>query len=166
MTPSLDSAILVAGIGNIFLGDDGFGVEVIRRLSARSLPVSMMVFQDFGIRSVDLVYALHTPWKAVILVDAYAHGETPGHLQVLHITPDDIPTSAPVMDGHSLNPLIVLSMAKQQARTLPPVYLVGCQPLTFGPEEGSMELSAPVEAAIEQACDLVINLGYQLAQNE
>ncbi|WP_197648396.1 hydrogenase maturation protease [Sulfobacillus thermosulfidooxidans] len=166
MTPSMEPAILVAGIGNIFLGDDGFGVEVIRRLIGRPSLMPMLVFQDFGIRSVDLVYALHKPWKAVILVDAYAHGEKPGHLQVIHITEEDIPTSAPVMDGHSLNPLIVLVMAKQQVPDLPPVYLVGCQPLTFGPEEGLMELSAPVEAAIEGACHLITTLGHQLAQEE
>ena len=74
--------ILVAGIGNIFLGDDGFGVEVVRRLAARELPTSVRV-ADFGIRGFDLAYALQDGYETIILVDAYPHGQTPGTVSLV-----------------------------------------------------------------------------------
>ncbi len=75
----MNPTVLVAGIGNIFLGDDAFGVEVVRSLARRQLPEGVAV-RDFGIRGFDLAYALLDPWSAVILVDALPRGEVPGTL--------------------------------------------------------------------------------------
>jgi hydrogenase maturation protease len=149
-------SILVAGIGNIFLGDDGFGVEVVRRLATRNLPASVRV-ADFGIRGFDLAYALQDEYEATILVDACPHGEAPGTLYV--IEPDfksdgpDAPQT--VLEGHSMNPMSVLRMARAMNIEVNNVLLVGCEPETLGGEEGHMGLSAPIEASVEAAVELV-----------
>ena len=147
--------ILVAGIGNIFLGDDGFGVEVVRRLAARELPTSVRV-ADFGIRGFDLAYALQDGYETTILVDAYPHGQTPGTVSL--VEPDLGKLSEQeqgVVETHGMNPLNVLRMAVAMNGGLKKVLLVGCEPATFGGEEGRMGLSEPVEAAVEEAVKLV-----------
>jgi hydrogenase maturation protease len=152
--------ILVAGIGNIFLGDDAFGVEVARLLGDRKLPEAVRVV-DFGIRGFDLAYALQDGYQTTILVDACPHGEAPGTLYV--IEPDlkslDDPTAPQaVVEGHAMNPVNVLRMARAMNIELKNVLLVGCEPETLGGEEGQMGLSAVVEAALEDAVELVESL--------
>jgi hydrogenase maturation protease len=152
--------ILVAGIGNIFLGDDAFGVEVARLLGNRKLPAAVRVV-DFGIRGFDLAYALQDGYETTILVDACPHGEAPGTLYV--IEPDlkslDDPTAPrAVVEGHAMNPVNVLRMARAMNIELKNVLLVGCEPETLGGEEGQMGLSAVVEAALEEAVELVESL--------
>jgi hydrogenase maturation protease len=152
--------ILVAGIGNIFLGDDAFGVEVVRRLANRKLPESVRV-ADFGIRGFDLAFALQDGYETTILLDACPHGEAPGTLYV--IEPDlkilDDPDSPQaVIEAHAMNPVSVLRMAQAMNIELKNVLLVGCEPETLGGEEGQMGLSAAVEAAVEQAVQLVESL--------
>ncbi|HEX4664011.1 MAG TPA: hydrogenase maturation protease [Terriglobales bacterium] len=152
--------ILVAGIGNIFLGDDAFGVEVARLLGNRKLPEAVRVV-DFGIRGFDLAYALQDGYETTILVDACPHGEAPGTLYV--IEPDlkslDDPTAPQaVVEGHAMNPVNVLRMARAMNIELKNVLLVGCEPETLGGEEGQMGLSAVVEAALEEAVKLVESL--------
>ena len=151
--------ILVAGIGNIFLGDDAFGVEVARLLGERKLPEAVRVV-DFGIRGFDLAYALQDGYETTILVDACPHGEAPGTLYV--IEPDlkslDDPTEQAVLEGHTMNPANVLRMARAMHIELKNVLLVGCEPETLGGEEGQMGLSAVVEAALEEAVKLVESL--------
>jgi hydrogenase maturation protease len=149
--------ILVAGIGNIFLGDDAFGVEVIRRMASLKLPESVRV-SDFGIRGFDLAYALQDGYETTILVDACPRGEVPGTLYV--IEPDlkgldnpETPQSA--IEAHAMNPVSVLRMARAMNIEVKNVLLVGCEPQTLGGEEGHMGLSAPVEAAVDQAVKLV-----------
>jgi hydrogenase maturation protease len=152
--------ILVAGIGNIFLGDDGFGVEVVRRLATRKLPEAVRV-TDFGIRGFDLAYALQDSYEATILVDASPHGEAPGALYVIEPDLNDLDGSAdsqPVADAHAMNPVSVLRMARAMNIELRNVLLVGCEPETLGGELGHMGLSAPVEAAIDHAIELVESL--------
>jgi len=149
--------ILVAGIGNIFLGDDAFGVEVARRLTQRTLPEAVQV-TDFGIRGFDLAYALQDGYETTILVDACPRGEVPGTLYV--IEPDlevlDDPDSAPpTVEAHAMNPISVLRMARAMNIEVKNVLLVGCEPESLGGEEGRMGLSAPVEAALEDAVRLV-----------
>lgn len=149
--------ILVAGIGNIFLGDDAFGVEVVRRLASRKLPQSVCV-ADFGIRGFDLAYALQDGYEATILVDACPHGEAPGTLYV--IEPDlnvvnDPGAPQAAIEAHTMNPVSVLCMARAMNIEVKNVLLVGCEPETLGGEEGHMGLSAPVEAAVEEAVKLV-----------
>jgi len=152
--------ILIAGIGNIFLGDDAFGVEVARRLASRKLPDAVRV-TDFGIRGFDLAYALQDGYETTILVDACPHGEAPGTLYV--IEPDLNACDAPeaplaVVEAHAMNPMNVLRMAQAMNIEIKNVLLVGCEPRTLGGEEGHMGLSAVVAAAVEDAVKLVESL--------
>jgi len=147
--------ILVAGIGNIFLGDDGFGVEVVKRLATRGLPTSVRV-ADFGIRGFDLTYALQDGYKTTILVDAYPHGQAPGTVSLIEPDLDKLGEAEQgVVETHGMNPLNVLRMATAMNGNLKTVLLVGCEPATLGGEEGHMGLSEPVEAAVEEAVEMV-----------
>ncbi|WP_211256481.1 hydrogenase maturation protease [Edaphobacter aggregans] len=153
-------SILVAGIGNIFLGDDGFGVEVAQQLSQVGLPPEVRV-TDFGIRGLDLVYALQDGYETAILIDAYPHGKIPGTVSV--IEPDLSEPAASLSEGgflepHAMNPVKVLRMATATQGSLKRVLLVGCEPATLGGDEGVMGLSAPVEAAVSEAVKVVANL--------
>ncbi len=152
--------VLIAGIGNIFLGDDGFGVEVVQRLAARPLPASVRV-ADFGIRGFDLAYALLDGYDVTILVDALPRGEAPGTLCVLEPDlrhPSAQEDEATAIETHGMNPLRVLNMVKSMGGELKRVLVVGCEPLTFGPEEGAMGLSTPVGAAVNEAANMVESL--------
>ena len=149
--------ILVAGIGNIFLGDDGFGVEVVRRMAGRN-PLASVRVSDFGIRGFDLAYALQDGYETTILVDACPHGQAPGTLSIIEPdlkTLDEPGAPEVVMEGHTMNPMNVLRMASAMNIELKNVLLVGCEPETLGGEEGQMGLSAPVEAAVDDAVKLV-----------
>jgi hydrogenase maturation protease len=149
-TPS----ILVACIGNIFLGDDAFGVEVARRLMARDLPSGVKV-TDFGIRGFDLAYALLEPHNLVILVDACPRGSDPGTLYVIE---PEVSPEGPALDAHTMNPVAVLRLAHSMGAISSKILLVGCEPADLGGEEGSMGLSAPVSAAVNEAVHLVEKL--------
>ncbi len=152
--------ILVAGIGNIFLGDDAFGVEVVRRLASANLPEAVRV-ADFGIRGFDLAYALQDGYETTILVDACPHGEAPGTLYVIEPdlkVLDDLEAPQPVIEAHAMNPVSVLRMARAMNIEMKSVLLVGCEPETLGGDEGLMGLSAPVGAAVEEAVTLVTSL--------
>jgi len=153
------ASILVAGIGNIFLGDDGFGVEVAQRLAARTLPEGVTV-GDYGIRGYDLAYALMARPDHAILIDACPRGEAPGTLFVIDPDPADLgPAGDPgYLDGHAMNPVSVLRLARSLGGALNPVVVVGCEPATLGPEEGLIGLSAPVAAAVDDAVALVESL--------
>jgi hydrogenase maturation protease len=160
LQPVQRPSILVAGIGNIFLGDDAFGVEVVRRMASLKLPESVRV-SDFGIRGFDLAYALQDGYETTILVDACPRGQPPGTLYV--IAPDlkalddpDAPQAA--VEAHAMNPLTVLRMARAMNIDVKNILLVGCEPETLGGEEGQMGLSAPVEAAVDEAVRLVESL--------
>ena len=165
----MTARILVAGIGNIFLGDDGFGVEVVRRLATRRLPASVRV-ADFGIRGFDLAYALQDGYETTILVDACPHGEAPGTLYVIEPdlkSADNTETLPAVVEGHSMNPMNVIRMARAMNIEVKNVLLVGCEPETLGGEEGQMGLSAPIEGAVEAAVELVEALiGKVLGNNK
>lgn len=146
--------ILVAGVGNIFLGDDGFGVEVARSLSSRELPVSLVV-KDYGIRGFDLAYALLDPWDGVIIVDAVPRGQAPGTIYV--IEPDPAGSGEADINPHGMDPVRVLNLAASIGAISARVLVVGCEPHDFGDElEGRMGLSSPVQAAIEAACNTVL----------
>jgi hydrogenase maturation protease len=159
--------ILVAGIGNIFLGDDAFGVEVARRLSGRELPQGVRVI-DFGIRGYDLAYALLDGYETTILVDACPRGEPAGTLYV--IEPDLENLGGPeqgAVEAHNMNPLNVLRLAQSMGGPLKRILLVGCEPGTLGPEEGQMGLSGAIEAAVDDAVKLVEAIvGKILSGNE
>ena len=148
----------MAGIGNIFLGDDGFGVEVAKRLSEHEFPAGVRVV-DFGIRGFDLAYALQDGYETTILVDAYPHGQTPGTVSL--VEPDLSKLDEPqqgVVEAHGMDPLNVLRMASAMNGGLKKILLVGCEPATLGGEQGHMGLSEPVEAAVDEAVKLVASV--------
>jgi hydrogenase maturation protease len=149
--------ILVAGIGNIFLGDDGFGVEVIRRLAEAEFPEGVLV-RDFGIRGYDLAYALLDGYDLIILVDAVPRGSPPGTLYVIEPEMDSPPAESRGLDAHAMNPVSVLQLAKSMGPVSGTVLLVGCEPATLGGDEGEMGLSEAVAAVVDQAATLVKRL--------
>jgi len=150
----MSAKILVACVGNIFLGDDGFGVEVARALGRRKLPENVTV-KDFGIRGFDLAYALLDAWDLVVLVDALPRGQAAGTLYVLE--PDLSAAGEPEINPHGMDPVRVLTMARSMGTISAKVVVVGCEPQDFGDElEGRMGLSAPVEAVVEEAADMVM----------
>ena len=160
--------ILVAGIGNIFLGDDAFGVEVARRLAGRKLPEAVRV-ADFGIRGFDLAYALQDGYETTILVDACPHGEAPGTLYVIEPDVkllDDPEAPQAAVEAHAMNPVSVLRMARAMNIEVKNVLLVGCEPETLGGEEGQMGLSAAVEAAVDHAVQLVESMVKKLLNGD
>jgi hydrogenase maturation protease len=161
----MNQRILIAGIGNIFLGDDAFGVEVARQLRERHFPSEVRV-EDFGIRVYDLAYALVDGYDSAILVDAAPREQEPG--TVFLIEPDWKTGAAaenePV-NGHSLNPVSVLQMA-QSLGTLPRhVYLVGCEPHILESEDGHIGLSPKVQTAVPNALAVIESLLAELFQN-
>jgi hydrogenase maturation protease len=151
--------VLVAGIGNLFLGDDGFGPEVVRRLAERAappLPESVRVV-DYGIRGMHLAYDLLDGYDVLVLVDAAPMGERAGDISVLEVGPDDLRRNPGEreFDAHDMNPVAVLASLEQLGGTLPPTYVVGCRPATT--EEG-IGLSDVVSAAVPAAVDAVLAL--------
>lgn len=144
--------VLVAGVGNVFRGDDAFGSEVVRRLSRRPLPAGVTV-RDFGTRGHDLAYALLDGYDAVVLVDAARRGGPPGALYTLEPAPADL--AAPV-ETHGVDLPSVFGLVRAMGGTLPPMHLVGCEPAELGPDdEGAWGLSEPVAAAVDRAVGLV-----------
>ncbi len=151
-------SILIACIGNIFQGDDAFGVEVAKHLLNRNFPENVRV-TDFGIRGFDLTYALLDGYDVTILVDAVSRGEAPGTLYVIEPDLNEIENeSAAMFDAHSMNPLNVLRVAHSMGAKFKKLLLIGCEPQELGGEEGLMGLSEPVEAAIEKAVEVVESL--------
>jgi hydrogenase maturation protease len=155
--------VLVAGIGNVLLGDDGFGVEVANRMLTMrmSMPEGVRV-DEFGIRGIHLAYELLDGYDALVLIDAVPMGEPPGTLVVMQ--PDapgrpaddeeeDIPESG--LDAHSMNPDVVLGVLAHLGGAIENVYVIGCQPADL--DEG-MGLSPSVAAAIDPAVELCSQL--------
>lgn len=156
----LKPRILIAGIGNIFMGDDGFGVEVVQQLSKSDLPASVRVV-DFGIRGLDLAYALQDEYETTILIDAFPNGQPPGTLSVVEPDLNDSAGSlhqGTFLEPHAMNPMNVLRMAKTMQGRLKRILVVGCEPATLGGEEGYMGLSSAVKTAVHEAVKVVKNL--------
>ncbi len=143
---------LVAGIGNIFLGDDGFGSEVASRIDRSTLPGSVEVL-DAGISGVHLAYQLLDGYDRLVLIDALPLGEPPGTVAVFRPDLDDV-DEGPV-DAHGLDPASVLRMVRQLGGTPGDVLVVGCEPATL--DEG-MGLSAAVAGAVDEAVRVVTDL--------
>lgn len=159
----MNPRILIAGIGNIFLGDDGFGVEVAQRLMRITWPDNVKV-ADFGIRGFDLCYALMDAYDAFILIDAVPRGGEPGTLYTIEISPDDLGddgTQDASIDAHSLDPLRVLRSVRAMGARPKRVLLVGCEPAALGEEEqfdGRMGLSPQVAASLDEAVRMTESL--------
>lgn len=154
-----DARVLVAGIGNVFLGDDGFGCEVARRLSAGPAMPGVDVV-EFGIRGMDLAYALLRDYRAAILVDAAPRGYAPGTLTVIEPRP---PSDGTVdLRTHGMDPVRVLALARELGGVPARTYVVCCEP-EFIPDTGAdeevvMALSAPVRGAVDAAAGMVRSL--------
>ncbi len=148
--------LLIAGVGNVFLGDDGFGVEVVKRLAGRELPGGVEV-KDFGIKGMDLVYALQDDYEVVVFVDATPRGEEPGTVYLLEpeIEEDGVVT----LDTHGMDPVKVIKFARALGAKPTRTLVVGCEPQVVVSGEDYddmlMELSEPVRAAVEEAVKLV-----------
>jgi hydrogenase maturation protease len=159
--------VLVAGIGNVFLGDDGFGVALADRLARRALPAGAEVV-DYGIRGMDLAYALHDGWDAVVLLDATPRGGPPGTLYVIEA--DAVPEAAQgAFDAHGMDPLAVLALARTLGGPLPRVLVVGCEPETVlrGDEEDVVAaISEPVRAALDEGVRVVEDLLAELTHQK
>lgn len=157
--------ILIAGIGNIFLGDDAFGVETVRQLAQRPLSEGVRVV-DFGIRAYDLAYALTDSYDAAILVDAVPRGEPPGTVYLIkpEVSADSAEQAA--VDAHSLNPVVVLQMARSLGNCVERLYLVGCEPAVLEDENGELGLSVPVQAAVLQAVAMIESLVQELLSEQ
>jgi hydrogenase maturation protease len=161
--------ILVAGIGNIFKGDDAFGVEVARRLAQSPLPAGVKVV-DFGIRGIDLTYALLDGYDAAILVDIARRGAAPGTVSIIAperhaskaVSPDNL-----FLEPHDLDPAKVLRVVEALGGGCRRILLVACEPETFGDEEtGTMGLSPPVAAAVDEAVKAIERLAGDLLREQ
>jgi hydrogenase maturation protease len=149
--------VLVAGIGNIFFGDDGFGPEVVRHIAAPgqpSLPEDVRLV-DYGIRGVHLCYDLLDGYAALIIVDAVPAGGRPGEVTVLAVGPQDVAAIDDGYDPHGMNPVAVLAGLPALGGVLPPTYVVGVHPLDLGEGIG---LSEPVRDAVPVASAAVRDL--------
>jgi len=146
------SGILVAGVGNIFLSDDGFGVEVVRRLAAHPMPEGVTV-ADYGIRGIHLAYELLGGYDRLILIDAISRGSRPGTIQVL--VPDDVPATGAIPDAHGMDPLAVFAYLASIGGDPVPTLIVGCEPATL---EENIGLSEPVQKAVDEAIAVVLSL--------
>jgi hydrogenase maturation protease len=155
--------VLVAGIGNLFLSDDGFGPEVVRRLAADAvlpdavlpdavLPDAVRV-TDYGIRGMHLAYDLLDPYDAVVLVDALPGGGAPGRIEVFEVAANDV--GGGELDAHGMDPAAVLAAVRNLGGTLPPTYVVGCRVAHVGDGIG---LSPVVAAAVPEAVTAVREL--------
>lgn len=147
----MSARVLVAGIGNIFFADDGFGVEVARRLAMEPLPAGVTV-ADFGIRGLHLAFEIVSGYDLVILVDAVARDGEPGTLYVLEPDNED-ETVAP--DAHGMELQSVLAFIEQLGVEAPRILIVGCEPADTEP---GMGLSEATERAVDRAMALVRNL--------
>ncbi|MHB1938845.1 MAG: hydrogenase maturation protease [Acidobacteriaceae bacterium] len=161
----MNRSILIAGVGNIFLGDDAFGVEVVRTLAALPLPDGVTVV-DYGIRGFDLAYALLDPWDAVVIVDALSRGGAPGTLYTLEPNLEGLKDSSALEDminPHGMGPLRVLQLAFSLGTVQARVVVVGCEPMDFGDElEGRMGLSQTVQSSVEIAIQMVEDVVAQI----
>jgi hydrogenase maturation protease len=154
--------MLIAGVGNIFLGDDGFGVEVASRLATAGLPDWVRV-ADYGISGMHLAYDLAEGYESTILVDATARGGEPGTVYVMELD-TGAPCAAaapeagreiPQLDAHGMQPDVVFGMLNMLGADAGRVLLVGCEPAST--DEG-IGLSAPVTAAVDKAVRVVLDL--------
>jgi hydrogenase maturation protease len=157
--------VLIAGIGNVFLGDDGFGVALADRLARRALPPGVEVV-DFGIRGIDLAFAMQEDYDAVILLDATPRGEQPGTLYVIEA---DVGDTEPALDTHGMDPAKVFALVRAFGGRPPRTFVVGCEPQTrmTGDEDDIVaQLSEPVLAALGPAVQLVESLLADIHQEE
>ena len=156
--PDQKPTILVAGVGNIFLGDDGFGPEVVSHLAGEAQPLPIQAqLVDYGIRGMHLAYDLLEGYNALVLIDARPGPGEPGELVVLEIGPGDVPAGE--FDAHGMDPVAVLAALPDLGGQLPPTYLVGCRPAELAEGIG---LTPAVQNAVPAAAAAVRRLVREL----
>jgi hydrogenase maturation protease len=156
--PEAPPRVLVAGVGNVFLGDDGFGVEVAHRLSQIEMPAGVTV-RDYGIRGVHLAYELLDGYDVAILVDAVPRGGQPGTVYVIEPEADDNAEDdgAPgvLVDAHGMDPTTVIALLHKLGGRVGRLLVVGCEPADVAERMG---LSPPVAGAVDEAIEVVREL--------
>lgn len=161
--------VLVAGVGNIFLGDDAFGVEVARRPALGGFPDEVRVV-DFGIWGLDLVYALLDGHEAVILVDAAPRGGRPGTLYVLEPDRDEAPApeaAGLLFEAHGMDPMKVPRAASALGGQVERLLVVGCEPTPPGEADDMQDgLSDHVRGAVDEAVVLITSLVGRVLRGE
>lgn len=162
--PDPRKRILVAGVGNVFHGDDAFGVEVARRLMERELPQEVQV-SDFGIRSYDLAYAILDGYEDVVLIDAVSRDAEAGTIFLLDADLDTLGVPG-MVDGHSMNPNAIMSLVEMMGGFEGRLFVLGCVPSTLTSVNGEMTLSPAVRAAVDDAVELVARLVDQILRAE
>ena len=157
----MTNRMLVAGVGNIFLGDDGFGVEVARRLAAEDLPEWVTV-ADYGISGLHLAYDLASGYETTILIDATSRGDDPGTVYVIELDHSRLSGAAAdpaarsqLLDAHGMQPDVVFGVLDMLGAEAGRVLLVGCEPASV---DDGIGLSPPVSAAVPEAVRVVRNL--------
>ncbi|MEU4671732.1 hydrogenase maturation protease [Amycolatopsis sp. NPDC023774] len=145
--------VLVAGIGNIFLGDDGFGVEVLKQLEHEELPEWVQI-ADYGVSGLHLAYDLLGGYDTTILLDATPHGVEPGTLSLIEADVDAM-AAAPVIDAHGMQPEAVFRLLRLLGGDAGRVLIVGCEPKSVQSGIGlSKEVAAAVPAAVQAVKEL------------
>ena len=148
--------ILVAAVGNLWLGDDGFAGEVAKRLRERGLPEDVAV-ADFGTGGLDLAYEVMRGYDALVLVDVSRQGGEPGTLYMMEVDEDSIEGAiedGARIDPHGMDPETVLRFVRATGGWPGKVVVVACEPAQV--EEVAIGLSPPVAAAVAAAADLVV----------
>ncbi|MGI8512492.1 MAG: hydrogenase maturation protease [Solirubrobacteraceae bacterium] len=154
--------ILIAGVGNAWMADDGFGGEVARRLQALDLPDGMSVF-DVGTGGLDLAYEVMRGYSALLLIDISRQGEAPGTLYVMETKESDVETNIEdggVIDPHGMDPHTVLRFVKAVNGWPGKVMIIACEPTAVG--EMGMGLSDAVQGAVDRAVTLVLETAAEL----
>ena len=156
----MNGRTLVAGVGNIFFGDDAFGSEVARRLLREEWPEGIRV-ADFGIRGLDLTFALLDGYHTVILVDAMPRGGAPGTLYTMEPDSAEMESDSAAVDAHAMNPMRVLAAAKSMGARWDRLLVVGCEPSPDAVDPdgpGALGMSPEVEHAVTEAVEVVRRL--------
>jgi hydrogenase maturation protease len=163
--------MLIAGVGNIFLGDDGFGAEVARRLAETVLPDWVQV-ADYGISGMHLAYDLADGYETAILIDAAPRGDQPGTVTVLDVAAerrqdpaagDGAAGVSRMFDAHGMQPDVVLGVLDMLGAGQARILLVGCEPASVA---YGMELSEPVSGAVDEAVRVVQDLVAAIERGE
>lgn len=160
--PTDQIRVLVAGVGNVFLRDDGFGSEVARRLTETSMPEGARVC-DYGIGGIHLAYDLLEGYETLVLIDTTSRGGEPGEVYVIDVDHGDLEGTGTAFDGHSMDPAATFATLRTLGGTPPPTMMVACEPADTS---DGMGLTEPVEAAVDVAVEVVHELLEDLLAEE
>ncbi len=167
MIERTEKQILVAGVGNIFLQDDGFGAEVARRLEAHGVPSGVTVL-DFGTGGLKLAHEVMRGYDALVLVDISRQGGEPGTLYVMEPEPESVDgglQEGDAVNPHGMDPRTVLRFVKAVGGWPGKVVVIACEPAAVGEMDMSIGLSGPVTRALDDAVALVLKTVEELGSD-